>query len=105
MGLNLKSTEALEGLLALEHYWPCEDIAMADSVIASGGSFYQPISPTLLTINPSSESYPSFRERLRIGQAESRRRIIADYVARGADGSFPYPGIDRDYALGQKLES
>jgi glycosyltransferase involved in cell wall biosynthesis len=89
-GINLQNEGTLEAILAMPHYWPGEDRAMMDTIVDRGGSFYQPVSPKLMTLTPSSVSFLPLSERLSLGHEEATKKIIDRYIERGADDSVPY---------------
>lgn len=91
MALHIKEVDLLEEVLSLPHYWPGEDLAVLDTLVKYNGAFYQPLSPALMTWNPSSDSYLPLLERVKRGREESTKRIVAHYINRGAKGSTPYP--------------
>lgn len=90
MGIKLEKNHVLKAILDLEHTWPGEDIALTQAVIDNGGDFHQPVHPFACTTTPTSLSFVSLSQRLRIGRDESRKIISERYAARGAPGSKPY---------------
>ena len=92
MGIRLQNTDTLDAILSLKHLWPRGDLAIMDVIRDHGCASPQPVSTDLITVTRIHESFPIVRERLRISQAESRRRSYDGYVMRGAPGSEPYTG-------------
>lgn len=94
MGIHLKTDQALERILELPHYWPSEDRAIANCVIAAGGRYDQSISPLLLTVSPPSISFLSLAETKKLGLEAARHVMLEHYRLRGAPGSIPFSPTD-----------
>lgn len=90
MGIYLRNNDTLRAVLDLPHYWPGEDIAIANTAIEHGGLHKPVVSFRALAVSPLSVSAVSLTDYLRGGAAKSCQDGVADYISRGAVGSQPY---------------
>lgn len=90
MGLRLATRATLEAVLELPHYWPGEDKALQDIVLANGGQATNARSPYVYTKTPLPQSYAPLGQILKSGHAAATAHKLAGYVERGAPGSQPY---------------
>jgi len=90
MGIHLRSNDTLDAVLDLPHYWPGEDIAIANTAISRGGVHKAIVGIRALAVSPMSVSAVSLLDYLRGGAKKSCEDGVADYISRGAAGSQPY---------------
>ena len=57
---KLQNSETLESVLALDHIWPEEDVAMTNVIIEHGGSFTQSIDNRAIVTSPESAAFAPF---------------------------------------------
>ncbi len=56
-GYKLANQETLDAVVGLENFWPQEDVAVAHTVQANGGSFQQLIDPRVIAKSPESVAF------------------------------------------------
>lgn len=87
--LHLKRPAVVQAILGLDDYWPGEDEAIKDVIIASGGKSYKTPSP-LATIVTDADRQLGLRERARLGREGSRVSFTQSYTQDRPDGATPY---------------
>lgn len=89
IGTNLQTSDLLDEMLSLDHYWPGEDRAIVDTVIALGGSFTQCINP-LAAVRASDRYHLGLSQRFQMHRTEANCVVKKTYADRAAPGSRPY---------------
>jgi hypothetical protein len=90
-GVRLARQEVLDSVMALGHYWPMEDVALAETIAKSeGGSFTQLVNQDLMASTPQSDSFPPLKYYLTHGFGKAADFTIKSYTDRAAKGSQPF---------------
>jgi len=79
---KLATNEALQAVLALDHIWPEEDVAMTKAVIAHGGSFLQTIDNRMIVTSPESAAFAPLIDYIR--RPNDVHASVADAYRRAA---------------------
>ena len=90
MAIKLFNEKTLNAFLAMPHYWPGEDAAIADVIVANNGQHLQTVNPLAVVTAPLSESAVPWQYRLRFGAEETRNMVTNNYTQRAATGAVPY---------------
>jgi glycosyltransferase involved in cell wall biosynthesis len=90
MGIHLRSEDALEEILSLPHYWPCEDRAIMIKILSLGGVVKQSANPKMTVSTPASDSFVPLSTYRKLGVVEARKLAIEMYIERAAPGSIPF---------------
>lgn len=93
IAIRLGSADELEAVLSMPHYWPGEDIALADMLRQRGATASQSLSPRQAVAQSARYSSPILEYRWSVPKAIRHRVNVAAYEQRGAPGSFPYEGM------------
>jgi len=54
---KLSNSDTLDAVLELGHFWPKEDVAMANAIKSTGGTFRQLIDTRAMTVSPESAAF------------------------------------------------
>lgn len=89
--VRLARQEVLDSVMALGHYWPMEDVALAETIAKNdGGSFVQLVSSDLMASTPQSDAFPPLKYYLTHGFTKANDFTIKAYTDRAAKGSQPF---------------
>jgi len=86
---DLHDQETVDEVLSLPHYWPREDVAMKDVVVAHEGETYKSGSPMAAVVT-SARRFNSLHTRLELGAEKSREVSQTSYEHDHIPGSRPY---------------
>lgn len=100
-GLRIERQEILDRVMALGHYWPMEDVALAEAIADNeNSSFVQLINRDVFAYTPESDSFPPISYYFKHGMRKAVDYTIKTYVDRGAAGSQPFtpnnPSVRKD---------
>ena len=89
--VRLARQEVLDSVMALGHYWPMEDVALAETIAKNdGGSFVQLVSSDLMASTPQSDAFPPLKYYLTHGFTKANEFTIKAYTDRAAKGLQPF---------------
>lgn len=91
MGLYLTDPYQHEAIQDIPHYWPGEDRAIRDTVVSLGGIALFCPHPAL-SVYTESRYAQNFFQQFAHPKPERRRRSLAHYQMRAAEGARPYDG-------------
>lgn len=88
-GLKIANEEALEAVLAVGHIWPKEDVATADAIRESGGTFTQLIDPRFMATSPESAAFAPLIDYIK-RPAQVDQSVTDAYRRDAPEDSTPY---------------
>lgn len=90
MAMQLGTEDQLEAILGLPHYWPGEDLAMADTLSAMGARATQSVMPQSAVLQSARYYPPIWDFRRAVPKAQRSQAVLTSYTDRAAKGSIPY---------------
>ena len=90
--LQLYDQGTLEQILGLPNFWPRDDTAIRDSILAHNGTSVKLLHPAAAALTDGSR-FPSLLTRLRLGHERTWQGILDSYLAEAAPGSTPYESL------------
>lgn len=90
-GIHIQNDKTLERVLALKNYWPMQDVALTEAIVAhEDGIFKQSLDIKLLALKQASAHYQPFHEFFTKGIEATNKKVIQSYIDGAPEGSEPY---------------